>query len=60
MYRRAHLCTNVANIAQVRLITTLRNQSEFTQMVDAGGENVGELAIVEEGGWHESFWGDRA
>ncbi len=40
MYRRAHFCTNVANIAQVRLITALKIQSELTQMVETEGENV--------------------
>ena len=49
MYRRAHLCMNVANIAQVRLITRLRNKSEFTQMVGFEGEN-GEETAGEGGG----------
>lgn len=44
MYRRAHFCMNVANIAQVRLISTLKNQSEFTHMAELGGENVESLA----------------
>ena len=47
MYRRAHLCINVANIAQVRLITRLKNQSEFTQMADFEGECVEGSAIRE-------------
>ena len=56
MYRRAHLCMNVANIAQVRLITRLKSQSEFTQIADFEEETVMESAIGEGGGWHESVW----
>jgi hypothetical protein len=44
MYRRAHCCNDVAKTAQVRLITKLKNQSEFTQMVYLGGENGGGTA----------------
>jgi hypothetical protein len=32
-------------IAQVRLITKLRNQSEFTQMVYMGEEKVGSVTV---------------
>src|SRR6266850_2803475 len=39
MYRRAHCCSNVANSAQVRPITKLRNHSELTQTAYFGGEN---------------------
>jgi hypothetical protein len=46
-YRRAHCCNDVANIAHVRLITKLKNKSEFTQMAYAGGENAGGLTKVE-------------
>lgn len=50
---------NVANIAQVRLITRLRNKSEFTQMADFEGENVEESMAGEGGGSHNSFWWER-
>ena len=60
MYRRAHLCMNVANIAQVRLIDTLKNQSELTQMADFEGENVEESVTREGGGSHGSFWWERS
>ena len=44
MYRRDHCCSDVANKAHVRLMTKLRNQSEFTQTAYLGGENGGGLA----------------
>jgi hypothetical protein len=50
---------NVANIAQVRLIDRLKNQSEFTQRADLEGENVEESEIREGGDSHDSFWWDR-
>ena len=59
MYRRAHFCMNVANIAQVRLIDTLKNQSELTQMADFEGENVEESVTREGGGSHDWFWWER-
>jgi hypothetical protein len=34
-------------MAHVRLMTKLRNQSEFTQRAYVGGENAGGLAIVD-------------
>src|SRR6266851_599980 len=40
-YRRAHCCTDVASMAHVRLITKLKNQSEFTKIAYVGGEKVG-------------------
>ena len=40
IYRRAHFCMNVAHIAQVRLISTLKDQSEFTHTAELEGENV--------------------
>jgi len=40
-YRRAHCCKDVANIAHVRLIAKLKNQSEFTQMAYLGGKKSG-------------------
>ena len=46
-YRCAHCCNDVANGAAVRLITKLRNQSEFTQMAYIGGENGGGLGRME-------------
>ena len=46
-YRRAHRCNNDASKALVRLMTRLKNQSEFTQMAYLGGENGGGLAIAE-------------
>ena len=49
MYRRDHCCSDVANSAHVRLITKLKNQSEFTQMAYLGGENWGGLARGEMG-----------
>jgi hypothetical protein len=49
MYRRAHFCMNVAHIAQVRLISTLKNHSEFTHMEELGGENV-EALVAGDGG----------
>jgi hypothetical protein len=50
---------NVANIAQVRLIDTLKNQSELTQMADFEGENVEESVTSEGGGSHDWFWWER-
>jgi len=47
MYRRAHWRTIIAKSALVRLITKLKNQSEFTQMAYLGGENGGGVAMVE-------------
>jgi hypothetical protein len=47
---------NVANVAQVRLITRLKNQSEFTQIADFGGENVEESGTRDGVGSHDSFW----
>jgi hypothetical protein len=44
MYRRAHCRTNVGAVAPIRLITKLKNQSEFTQIAYVGGENVGGIA----------------
>ena len=41
MYLRAHCCNDVAKRAQVRLVTKLKNQSEFTQTALFGGENGG-------------------
>lgn len=38
-YERAHCCDKIANRADARLMTKLRNQSELTQMADAVGEN---------------------
>src|SRR6266576_2083318 len=58
MYRRAHFCTNAANIAEVRLISMLKNQSEFTHMAELAGENVEALAAGK-GGWQESFSWER-
>jgi hypothetical protein len=46
VYRRAHRCTSVAT-AQVRLLTKLKIQSEFTQTAYLGGENGSGLAAVE-------------
>jgi hypothetical protein len=40
MYRRAHCCTDVASIAQVRLITKLKSQSELAQTEYPGVEKV--------------------
>ncbi len=50
MYRRAHCCNNIASNEQERVITKLKDQSEFTQTVDLGGEKVGGLDRVEEAG----------
>jgi hypothetical protein len=36
---RDHCCNDIAKSAYVRLITRLKNQSEFTQMAYLGGEN---------------------
>jgi hypothetical protein len=47
MYRRNHCCSDVANRAHVRLMTKLKNQSEFTQMACLGGENGGGMATGE-------------
>ena len=47
MYRRDHWCSDVANRAQVRLMTKLKNHSEFTQIAYLGGENWGGLATGE-------------
>jgi hypothetical protein len=40
-YRRTHCCIDVASIAHERLITKLKNQSEFTQIAYFAGENAG-------------------
>jgi hypothetical protein len=48
---------DVANIAQVRLITMLKNHSEFTHMADFEGVNAEESATG--GGSHDSFWWER-
>ena len=56
MYRRAHLCMKVASIAQVRLITRLKNQSEFTEMADVEGDDVEESATREGGASQELVW----
>ena len=37
-------CSNVANVAPERLMSSANNQSEFTQMAYLGGENAGGLA----------------
>jgi hypothetical protein len=47
MYRRAHWCNDVAKRAHVRLISRLKNQSEFTQTEYLGGENGGGVATNE-------------
>jgi hypothetical protein len=47
MYRRSHCCSDVASKAHVRLMTKLKNQSEFTQMAYLGGENGGGWATGE-------------
>jgi hypothetical protein len=47
MYRRDHCCRDVANSAHVRLMTKLKNQSEFTQMAYFGGVNGGGLTTGE-------------
>jgi hypothetical protein len=49
----------VANIAQVRLINTLKSQSELTQIADFEGEKVEESATREGRGSHDSFWWER-
>ena len=46
-YRRDQCCNNVAHIAHERLITKLKNQSEFTQTAYLGGENAGGVATVD-------------
>jgi hypothetical protein len=47
MYRRAHWRSIIAKSAHVRLITKLKNHSEFTQMAYLGGENGGGVAMAE-------------
>lgn len=47
MYRRAHCCNDVAKRAHVRLMTKLKDQSEFTQTAYVGGENWGGVETVE-------------
>ena len=39
MYLRAQRCWSVASKAQKRVMTRLRNQSEFTQTAEAGGDD---------------------
>ena len=51
MYRLAHCCKDVASIADMRLITRLRNHSELTQTAYVGGENAGGWVTAE--GIHE-------
>ena len=46
-YRCDHCRNIVANRPQVRLITKLKNQSEFTQTAYVGGENGGGIATAE-------------
>ena len=41
MYRCAQCCIKAADVAPVRLISKLKNQSEFTQIAYRGGENGG-------------------
>jgi hypothetical protein len=41
MYRCAQCRIDVASVALVRLISKLKNQSEFTQIAYRGGENTG-------------------
>src|SRR6266852_5843540 len=43
-YRRAHCCNDVAHKAQLRLMTKLKNQREFTQTAYLEGENGGGVA----------------
>jgi len=47
MYRRAHWRSITAKSAHVRLITKLKNQSEFTQIAYLDGENGSGVAMVE-------------
>jgi len=47
MYRRAHYRANVANIAHVRLITKLKDQSVFTQTAYVGTEKGGGSVTLE-------------
>jgi hypothetical protein len=44
MYRCTQCCTSDENTAPVRLISKLKNQSEFTQIAYRGGENPGGVA----------------
>src|SRR5580658_1784211 len=46
-YRRAHCCNDVAHKAQLKLMTKLKNQREFTKTAYLGGENEGGLATGE-------------
>jgi len=47
IYRRDHCCSNVASIAHERLMTKLKDQSEFTQTAYLGGENAGGVATAD-------------
>jgi hypothetical protein len=46
MYRYTQCCTSDTNAAPVRLISKLKNQSEFTQMACLGGENAGGSGVA--------------
>jgi hypothetical protein len=54
-YQCNHCCGNVANIACERLMTKLKNLSEFTQRAYLSGENAGGVAIADGMDGHSTF-----
>ena len=58
--RRAHCCNKVASKALVRLMTKLKNQSEFTQTACPGGEKGGGVTKLEGTDTRDTFGSARS